>query len=270
MGRNGAADPARIRPNSHGDSNLGRDGAVDPARIPPNSEVDPRSRSHQHTRPASWRRSAPEPRRHILRALAAAVVAAVAVPAAAATALAIPPAPPNADDSRAQLATLHTGYEDDDDYDRDAFRHWITISPTCDTRETVLKRDGSSVVTDSSCRATSGRWTSLYDDETFTNASDLDIDHMVPLAEAWGSGANLWTDQEREDFANDLSEPQLIAVSASSNRSKSDQDPGEWQPPSTGWHCEYARSWIEVKYVYDLEVDRAEKTALTGMLDDSC
>jgi hypothetical protein len=66
-------------------------------------------------------------------------------------------------------------------YDRDLFKHWITISGTCDTRETVLKRDGSSVVTSTACASTSGSWYSDYDGVTFTVASDLDIDHLVPL-----------------------------------------------------------------------------------------
>ena len=60
------------------------------------------------------------------------------------------------------------------------------------------------------------------------------------------------------------------AVSASGNRSKSDQDPAQWQPPSTAWHREYAREWINVKYYWDLDVDSAGKSAVEGMLDTSC
>ena len=221
-------------------------------------------------RPSRRRPRATGPRTALRRVASAVLLAAVAVPVGAAVATAAPPTPPSEADARDQLATLHVGYEDNDAYDRTEFTHWVTISGTCDTRETVLKRDGTGVATDSACKATSGSWRSVYDDQTFTNASDLDIDHVVPLAEAWGSGANLWTDAERRAFANDLAIPQLVAVSASSNRSKSDQDPAEWQPPSTGWHCQYARSWIQVKYVYDLEVNSAEKTALTGMLDAAC
>lgn len=66
-------------------------------------------------------------------------------------------------------------------YDRDEFKHWITISGTCDTRETVLKRDGSNVQTSSACAATSGTWYSDYDGATWSAASDVDIDHIVPL-----------------------------------------------------------------------------------------
>lgn len=88
-------------------------------------------------------------------------------------------------------------------YDRDLFKHWITISGECNTRETVLKRDGSNVQTSSSCAATSGSWYSDYDGKTWTAASDLDIDHLVPLKEAWVSGAKDWTNERREQFANE-------------------------------------------------------------------
>lgn len=71
--------------------------------------------------------------------------------------------------------------------------HWITQSGTCDTREVVLERDGVNVTTDSSCAATGGSWHSPYDGATWTAPSDVDIDHIVPLAEAWRSGANNWT-----------------------------------------------------------------------------
>lgn len=66
-------------------------------------------------------------------------------------------------------------------YDRDEFNHWITISGSCNAREEVLKRDGSNVQTNSACASTSGSWYSDYDGETFTDSSDVDIDHIVPL-----------------------------------------------------------------------------------------
>jgi hypothetical protein len=65
------------------------------------------------------------------------------------------------------------------------FVQWIIISGTCDTRETVLKRDGTNVVTSSACAATSGTWVSPYDGATWTASSDVDIDHLVPLSNAW-------------------------------------------------------------------------------------
>ncbi|NEE39872.1 HNH endonuclease, partial [Streptomyces sp. SID7982] len=93
----------------------------------------------------------------------------------------------------------------------------------CDTREVVLKRDGTNVQQNSSCQATSGSWYSPYDGATWSAASDVDIDHMVPLAEAWRSGASGWTNAQRQSFANDLTRPQLIAVTDNVNQSKGDK-----------------------------------------------
>ncbi|MEU4561932.1 HNH endonuclease family protein [Actinoplanes sp. NPDC023936] len=152
-------------------------------------------------------------------------------------------------------------------YDRDLFPHWVTISGTCNTRETVLKRDGSGVVTSSACAATSGSWYSPYDGATWTAASDVDIDHVVPLAEAWRSGASAWTTSKRQSFANDLTRPELIAVTDNVNQAKSDQDPSTWQPSVTSYRCTYARMWIAVKYYWALTLQPAEKTALQAMLN---
>ncbi|MDX2992579.1 HNH endonuclease family protein [Streptomyces scabiei] len=176
------------------------------------------------------------------------------------------PTPVSAATARSYLATLTVATEDRTGYDRDLFNHWITISGTCNTRETVLKRDGTNVVTSSACAATSGSWYSPYDGATWTAASDLDIDHLVPLAEAWDSGADGWTSAQRQNFANDLTRPQLIAVTDNVNQAKSDQDPAEWMPSRTAYRCTYVRAWVQVKYYYDLSVDSAEKSALTSYL----
>jgi hypothetical protein len=151
-------------------------------------------------------------------------------------------------------------------YSRDRFPHWSQQGNGCDTREFVLKRDGKSVQTNQNCRVTSGQWLSRYDNKAASDASALDIDHMVPLANAWRSGANSWTDDKRSQFANDLTRPQLFAVSASVNRAKGDQDPSQWKPPYRGHWCEYARNWVAVKRYWQLTVTEAEKTALVDML----
>lgn len=180
---------------------------------------------------------------------------------------AAPPPPPDASVAAQHLAALTVAPEGSSTgYSRDKFPHWITISGTCNTRETVLKRDGVNVQTDSSCAAVSGTWHSPYDGATWTQASDLDIDHMVPLAEAWRSGASSWTTSRRQSFANDLSSSQLWAVTDNLNQAKGDQDPAEWTPPLASFRCMYARSWIDVKYRYGLTVDSAEKSALNGLL----
>jgi hypothetical protein len=152
-------------------------------------------------------------------------------------------------------------------YSRDLFPHWSTVSGACNTRETVLKRDGTNVVQDSSCAATSGTWRSPFDGATWTAASDVDIDHMVPLANAWRSGASSWTTTRRGQFANDLNSPQLWAVTDEVNSAKGDKSPDAWKPPLTSFHCTYARSWIGVKATWGLSITSAEKSALNTMLN---
>lgn len=152
-------------------------------------------------------------------------------------------------------------------YSRDKFPHWHIVSGTCNTRETVLKRDGTNVTVGSDCYPTSGSWKSPYDGATWTQPSDVDIDHMVPLANAWKTGASSWTTAKREQFANDLTRPQLLAVTDNVNQAKGDKSPDAWKPPITAYYCTYATRYISVKYYYQLTVTSPEKTALSGMLD---
>jgi len=151
-------------------------------------------------------------------------------------------------------------------YSRDRFKTWDSQGNGCDTRDRVLQRDGQNVVTGDSCKITSGTWVSPYDGKTMTDPSDLDIDHIVPLANAWRTGAAAWSDEQREEFANDLTRPQLVAVDASANRSKGDQDPSQWKPPAHEYWCTYAQRWIAVKTYWQLWVTVDEKTALGEML----
>lgn len=195
-----------------------------------------------------------------------AALAATALLAGGGSASAALPTPIAASTARSYLSGMTATAETHaSTYNRDLFPTWITISGTCDTREYVLKRDGSGVTTDSACKATSGSWTSVYDGATTTNASSFDIDHLVPLAEAWASGAWSWTTAQRQAFANDVTRPQLLAVSASSNRSKGDRDPAEWLPRAS-YQCTYARAWVQVKHYYGLSVDSAEKSKLSSIL----
>jgi hypothetical protein len=183
------------------------------------------------------------------------------------TASAALPTPVSAATARSYLASLTVTTEDRTGYNRDLFPHWITQSGACNTREVVLKRDGTNVVQDSACAATSGSWYSPYDGATWSAASDVDIDHLVPLAEAWDSGADSWTTSRRQAFANDLTRPQLIAVTDNVNQAKGDQDPATWMPSRTAYRCTYVRAWVQTKYYYGLSVDSAEKSALTSHLN---
>ena len=104
------------------------------------------------------------------------------------------------------------------------------------------------------CYLSGGKWRSPYDAKVFTNPTGLDVDHMVPLAEAWRSGAWAWTPAQRMAYANDLDDPRtLLAVTAGLNRSKGDKDVAQWLPPKA--QCTYISNWIAVKARFDLTVD---------------
>ncbi|WP_369228952.1 HNH endonuclease family protein [Streptomyces sp. R21] len=170
---------------------------------------------------------------------------------------------------RDALTALLVQGEDRTGYERTKFRHWIDADHNgCSTRSEVLLEEAVTAPEQgANCQLTGGTWYSPYDDTYFTQARALDIDHLVPLAEAWDSGASAWSAKEREAYANDLGDSRaLIAVSAASNRSKSDQDPATWQPPAAGYRCTYATDWVSVKTRWNLAIDPAEQAALTDTL----
>ena len=154
---------------------------------------------------------------------------------------AAPPTPVSAATARTYLAELTVTAEGSSTgYSRDLFPHWITIRAPA----TPARRSSSATARTSSqtppARPPAAAGTPPYDGATWTAASDLDIDHVVPLAEAWDSGASSWTTAKRQAFANDLTRPQLIAVTDNVNQSKGDQDPAEWLPSRTAYRCTYA------------------------------
>ncbi|WP_405849480.1 HNH endonuclease family protein [Streptomyces sp. NBC_01518] len=156
-------------------------------------------------------------------------------------------------------------------YQRTKFKHWTDADKDgCNTRMEVLKAEAvAAPVQGPNCVLTGGSWYSPYDDRYFDSAGKLDVDHLVPLAEAWDSGASQWTAKERELYANDLDDARdLVAVSAASNRSKADKDPSEWLPPYTAYWCQYDTDWIADKTRWNLSIDATEHDALTLQLAD--
>src|SRR5690606_27400118 len=115
------------------------------------------------------------------------------------------------------VAALPAAAESRDGYSRSAFRHWVDADrDRCNTRMEVLIAESLVEPTvGAGCRVTAGEWLSYYDGVTVTAPGGLDIDHLVPLAEAWDSGASAWTAQRREAYANDLdADRSLVAVTA--------------------------------------------------------
>lgn len=173
---------------------------------------------------------------------------------------------PETNTLRGLIAALPVAAEVRTGYDRATWKHWNSGTAGisyCDTRDEVLISESIVTATWSGTSCTvAGQWYSYYDGVTTTDPSTFDIDHMVALAETHDSGGHAWTAATKEAYANDQGDPRsLVAVTASSNRGKGDQDPGEWLPLLE--RCRYIGEWVAVKHRWDLTVDQAEKDALT-------
>lgn len=172
--------------------------------------------------------------------------------------------------ARQQLDTIRVEPERRTGYDRADFPHWLDLDGDCmDARHEVLAAESLTPpeLAPNGCDVIAGRWFDPFTDETETDPGRLDVDHFVPLAEAYDSGASAWSQERRADFANDLSDPRsLIAVTAAANRSKSDNGPEDWLPPAPGYRCRYVADWIAVKARWDLAMDERERVTVGNLL----
>ena len=174
----------------------------------------------------------------------------------------------------ALLQTIRVENEYQVGYDRALFDHWRDIDGDgCDSRDQVLKRDSISLpqVDPINCNVVAGDWVSPYDGARWSNPSDIDIDHVVALKEAWDSGAWAWSAAQRKAFANDTSDSRtLLAVTDSVNQSKSDKDPSNWLPPLQSYTCTYLGNWIAVKVRWSLSMDSSEFGRIKNLLQSTC
>ncbi|WP_083264386.1 HNH endonuclease family protein [Pseudohongiella acticola] len=153
-------------------------------------------------------------------------------------------------------------------YDRSRFgQGWDDADGDCqDSRAEALIATSNTQVrfADSRrCRVTTGRWVSPFTENIIQNSSEIDIDHVVPLRWAWDRGAAQWSQQERENFANDP--VNLIPVEASLNRSKGARGPDEWLPPSG--QCSYVARFVRIVRVYGLNMKASEERSIQALLD---
>lgn len=211
-------------------------------------------------RPAVWGRS--------LAASAVAgglLLAGVAVPAEAASYYSAP--------LRTAARSLAVAAENNAGYDRNRyFGYWNDTNRDCqNTRAEVLLQETKSAVTYTTarrCTLRTGRWVSVWDNRVHTSASAVEIDHTVPVHEAWGSGARYWSQARRVAFYNDLGDSRsLNALTAALNSAKQARGPESWMPPAN--RCAYIGQWIAVKIRWGLRVDSVEKAALVRYAD-SC
>lgn len=194
----------------------------------------------------------------------------------------------------ALLAQLRVGPESPmTGYSRDEFPHWDRNNPEhgfgpefeqysrCTSRDVMLLRDavGSVLLDPVTCKLTigaDGGWLDQYgfiDRKTgemkpykwMTDSTGVDAEHIVPLAEAWRSGAGDLDVDARRRIANDALN--LEASDPSANRSKGDQDPSTYLPPGN-FRCEYTGRYMQVKVKYGLAVNPEELAALTAAVDD--
>lgn len=156
-------------------------------------------------------------------------------------------------------------------YDRKLYKHWVDEDRDCqNTRQEVLIEESVEpvVLDERGCKVISGLWEDPFTGNTYTNPSDLDVDHMIPLKEAHVSGGYLWSPAEREQYANDMSNPDtLIAVSSSANRQKGAKDVAQWLPPNEAYRCEYVIRWMNLKETWGFSSDDNELKVLFAVLE---
>ncbi len=157
-------------------------------------------------------------------------------------------------------------------YNRDDWNSWTDDDGDCqNTRHEVLQLESfvNVLFSDSSkCYVKSGKWFDPYNGEFLYFASDLDIDHFIPLYNVHLSGGYKWSTSKKTEFANNLDDPDLlIAVRNTSNREKSASSPESWKPSNKAYWCEYALDWIRIKHQWDLSATQDEWDALLEMID---
>jgi hypothetical protein len=155
-------------------------------------------------------------------------------------------------------------------YARSQFGDGWGMDRGCDTRNVILRRDLIKIAVDEQCHVTSGILNDPYTGMTvnFTrgevSSQEVQIDHVVALSNAWQTGAQQLTLEQRVVFANDPLE--LLAVDGTTNQQKSDSDAASWLPPNKSYRCAYVARQIAVKGKYRLWVTAAERDAMLRVL----
>lgn len=156
-------------------------------------------------------------------------------------------------------------------YERDLFGGWADEDRDCmNTRHELLAQlsTRAPIYSEDRCRVIRGRWNDPYTGHIFLDSRDMDIDHLVPLHWAWQRGADRWSRDKRERFANDPIN--LFAVDAGTNREKGARGPLEWLPPNASFRCEYILRFTRVTRLYDLDIPSSEARSLDALRTRIC
>ena len=168
---------------------------------------------------------------------------------------------------RTAVKSLPVAAENNAGYNRDKqFGDWKDTNKDCqNTRAEVLQNESkvrTSFTTAKRCTVKGGRWVTTWDGKVHTSATTVQIDHTVPVHEAWGSGARGWSQTKRVAFYNDLGDHRTLSAQTSKlNSTKQARGPEDWMPPKH--RCAYVGEWVAVKIRWGLKVDSREKAALT-------
>jgi hypothetical protein len=171
--------------------------------------------------------------------------------------------------SRRLLRSLAVRKERNRGFAEKKFRTWLDAdADSCTTRSEVLLAESRRAPTvRAGCRVTAGRWLSRLDGVRSADLSRLRIEHLVPLREAWASGARRWAGVSRAQLANDLGYRSALNVSTKRVlRARGSAEPQRWMPPRRAARCTYVAQWVAVKWRWGLTVDRGEKRFLTQRL----
>lgn len=164
-----------------------------------------------------------------------------------------------------------------DNYDRKMqFGRWVN-DPNDDlclnTRAKVLVRDSNRNVVfkeTNNCVVEQGSWKDPYTGSTLIAASDIQIDHLVPLKNAYISGAYKWGFQARCLYANYLGyDFHLLSVFGTENMRKSDKAPDKYMPPNSRYACTYVRNWLAVKMLWGLSMTVPEANAVRQVINNN-
>jgi hypothetical protein len=155
-------------------------------------------------------------------------------------------------------------------YDRDEFGSgWVDVDRNgCDTRNDMLNAELYDKTMANECKVLAGTLDDPYTATTIRfdvgGPSEVDIDHVVALSDAWQKGATPWPYAKRVAFAND---PQnLQPTDTGANRQKGDSDAASWLPPNKSYRCDYVAQQAAVKTKYELWVTAAEQDAMLSVL----
>ncbi|MCP4162610.1 MAG: HNH endonuclease [Deltaproteobacteria bacterium] len=152
-------------------------------------------------------------------------------------------------------------------YNRKNWKHWIDADKDGqNTRHEILIRDNVGKLkfkTKKKCKVVSGKWICPYTGKTYYKASDMDIDHIVPLKEAWRSGGADWSKEKKRAFANDPEN--LLATEDNAYQAKGDKSLVKWLPIKPYWQM-YAIKWMQIKQKYGLKYTKKERNILSDLM----